>query len=352
MDIYLEIIDPYIHHTFWGNTVQDYLIALGIFVGTLVLLRIFQRVLLHRLSVWTERTTTTIDDRLIGILKGISRLFFYFLALYVSLKYSLQVQDQLVKILDGIFVVLAVYEIIKILQQLFFFVLERALRKQDPTTLHAFGLVIKVVLWSIGILLILSNLGFNVSTLAASLGVGGIAVALAAQNILGDLFAAFSLYFDRPFQIGDFVVLGTDKGTVKKIGLKSTRIETLQGEELVVSNQELISTRVQNYKKMKKRRISFSVGVTYGTPPKKLEKINSLIQKIIEKEELAEFDRSHFHTFGDFSLNFDIVYYVTTSDYVDYLNTQQAINFGIVKAFEKEKIEIAFPTQTVYLGKA
>ena len=337
-------------YAFNGNTFGDIIIALCVFIVIRIGLQIFRSVILRRMEHWALKTKTDIDDHLIEILKGISKFFYFYIALYITIKGFLPFEGAIMEILDAILIILLVYETIKVAQELIAYVFTKTL-KQDETTLHAVNLILKIVLWSIGILLILSNLGFDVSTLAASMGIGGIAVALAAQNILGELFASFSIYFDRPFQIGDYICVGTDKGTVKKIGLKSTRLQTLQGEELIISNKELTSVRVQNFKRMRKRRVSFNLGVVYGTPVKKLQQVNTLIEKIITKEENAEFDRCHFESFGDFSLNFAIVYYVKTSDYVEYMNIQQEINYAIADQFEKAKIDMAFPTQTIHMQK-
>ncbi len=189
------------------------------------------------------------------------------------------------------------------------------------------------------------------SGVVVGLGVGGIAIALAVQNTLSDVFSAFSIYFDRPFEIGDFVVIGDQSGTVTNIGMKSTRIRLLQGEELVISNKELTSTQVRNFKKLEKRRINFKLGVTYDTPLEKLKKIPDIVRQIIEAQEFADLDRVHFYEFGDFSLKFEIIYYVLVADYNKYMDIQQAINFAIKGAFEKEGIEMAFPTQTIFLNK-
>ena len=211
--------------------------------------------------------------------------------------------------------------------------------------------IIKGVIWGFGILLVLSNLGINISSLLAGLGIGGIAVALALQNILGDLFSAFAIYLDKPFEVGDFIVVGESKGTVEKIGIKTSRLRALQGEELIISNKELTNARIQNFKKMKERRITFRLGVTYETPLEKLKKIPEIIKQIITSFEDTRFERAHFVQFGDFALIFEVVYYMTTPAYIDYLNTQEKINFKIKEIFEKENIEMAYPTQTIFLKK-
>ena len=191
----------------------------------------------------------------------------------------------------------------------------------------------------------------NLAGVAAGLGVSGIVIAFAVQKVASDLFSSLSIYFDKPFKSGDFVAIGTDKGTIKSIGMRTTRLTNLTGEELVIPNSEIVSVRIQNFGNMERRRVAFNIGVTYNTPKIKLEAIPEMIKNIIKKQKKATYDRCYFKDFGDFSLGFDIVYYVETNEYEDYLKIQQAINLAIVEHFEKEKIEIAFPTQTVHVVK-
>ncbi|MFC1774805.1 mechanosensitive ion channel family protein [Nanoarchaeota archaeon] len=221
----------------------------------------------------------------------------------------------------------------------------------DTSIIDVLGKILKISIWFIAALLILSNLGYNISTLIAGLGIGGIAIAFALQNVLTDIFASFSIYFDKPFKVGDYIVVGADDGIVKKIGIKSTRITTLRGEELVISNKELTESRIHNYKKMKERRVVFSLGVTYDTKNKDLEKIPKMVESIFSKNKDAKLDRVHFKSFGEFSLNYEIVYFLKTRDYEKYMDVQQVLNLEIKKQFDKAKIDMAFPTQTVIVQK-
>jgi small-conductance mechanosensitive channel len=213
--------------------------------------------------------------------------------------------------------------------------------------------VITIVIFVIAFVVILNSLDLQgaLETTLVGFGVGGIAVAFALQSTLSDVFSAFSLYFDHPFEIGDFIVVGDYSGTVKSIGLRATRIQLLQGEELVISNKELTSTSIRNFRKLETRRITFTMGVTYDTPSIKLKKIPTIIGDIIKNTENAKLDRVHFTEYGDFSLKFLVVYYVQSADWGVYLATQEKINFAIKEAFEKEGIEIAFPTSVTYLKK-
>lgn len=209
--------------------------------------------------------------------------------------------------------------------------------------------IVRVAVWSLALLLIFENLGFDVTALVAGLGVGGIAVALAAQSVLGDLFSSLAIVLDRPFEVGDFITFGEQSGTVEKIGIKTTRIRALSGEQVAVSNTDLVQTRVHNFKRMKERRVVLVLGVTYDTPADKLERIPDQVKAIIEKQDGVRFDRAHFRSFGNSALEFEVVYWVLSGDYTDFMDRQQAINFAIFRAFEEDGIEFAFPSQTLYV---
>ncbi|MDH4093698.1 MAG: mechanosensitive ion channel family protein [Betaproteobacteria bacterium] len=227
-----------------------------------------------------------------------------------------------------------------------------AARAVDPaatTTVSLLGFAARVVVWTLALLIALDQLGFNVTALVAGLGIGGIAVALALQNILGDLFASMAIVLDKPFQVGDFVIVGEHAGTVEKVGLKTTRVKSLSGEQLVFANAQLLNAQIRNYKKMQERRIAFAVGVTYETPLEKLRAIPDWLRAAVEAQPDTRFDRAHFKSYGDFSLDFEIVYYVLSADYAAYMNAQQAINLAIFDKFAREGVEFAYPTRTLYI---
>ena len=213
------------------------------------------------------------------------------------------------------------------------------------TTLRALTFVLRAVLFATAALLVLDNIpGVKITTLITSLGIGGIAVAMALQNILGDIFASLSILFDKPFVIGDFIIVDTRMGTVEYIGLKTTRIRSLSGEQLVFANGDLLKSRIRNYKRMAERR------VVYQTDYDILKEIPGLIRRIIEDQDLVRFDRTHFQSYGEFALTFEAVYYVLSPDYNVYMDIQQAINLEIFRQFENRDIHFAYPTQTVYLS--
>lgn len=205
--------------------------------------------------------------------------------------------------------------------------------------------------WIAGLLFLLDNLGFDITAVIAGLGIGGIAVALAAQALLGDLFSYFVILFDKPFELGDFLIFGDVLGSVERIGVKTTRLRSLGGEQIIVSNSDLTNSRVRNYKRMEQRRVVFKVGVVYGTEPEAVRAIPGIIESIVRAEELAVFDRAHFASYGDWSLVFEVVYYVASPDYTLYMDVQQRINLAIYDAFAERGIEFAFPTQTLHLAR-
>ena len=336
-----------------SNTVQDFLIAIIVFCVLLGVFKLFQRFILKRLKKLAKKTKTDVDDALIQIIQSLKPPFYSFLAFYLAVQ-LLTLGSFLGKAINLVLIVLVVYQAIIAAQILIDYLIKKGLGKEKEkntrTALNLIGKISKGVLWAFGVLLILSNLGINVSSLLAGLGIGGIAIALAVQNILGDLFSSFAIYFDKPFVPGDFIVVGEHSGIVKKIGIKTTRIRALQGEEIVISNQELTSTRVQNFKKLKERRVVFSFGITYETPSNKLKKIPQIVKEIVGSVKLARFDRVHFIKFDDSALLFEVIYYLESPDYVKYRDAHQEILFKIKNAFEKQEIFMAYPTQTIYLN--
>lgn len=214
------------------------------------------------------------------------------------------------------------------------------------------GFGARVAIWSVVLLVMLDNVGVNITGLIAGLGVGGIAVALAAQNILGDLFASLSIVLDKPFVVGDFLIMGEFLGTVEKVGIKTTRLRSLSGEQLIFSNNDLLGSRIRNYGRLYERRVVFSVGVTYQTSATLLKEIPQILRSAVEAQEDVRFDRAHFQTYGDFALLFETVFFVESPDYNVYMDRQQAINLQVFEEFEERGIEFAYPTQTIYLQKS
>ena len=341
--------------TFLQNRIMDYIVFLSIFFIGIITIQILKRFILNRLKGWAEKSATTLDNFLIQIFETKLLPLFYFGVFYLSTK-SLTLNPSVSKIIDVLGVVLLTFFIIRLLTSLINYSLESYWAKKETAvdrqkTMKTMLPIIKVIVWGIGITFLLDNLGFKISAVIAGLGIGGIAVALAAQTILGDLFSYFVIFFDRPFEVGDFIIIGEYLGAVEHIGIKTTRIRSLGGELLVFSNTDLTNSRLRNYKRMEKRRVVFKFGVTYQTTLKQLKEISGIIKTAIENVNDAAFDRAHFASYGNFSLDFEVVYYVMSSDYNKYMDIQQEINFRIKEEFEKREIEFAYPTQTLFLEK-
>jgi len=211
--------------------------------------------------------------------------------------------------------------------------------------------IVSFFIWVLGFIFLLDNLGFEITTVIAGLGIGGIAIALAAQAVLGDLFSYFVIFFDRPFEIGDFIVIGEFRGNIEHIGIKTTRVRSLSGEQLIFANSDLTSSRIQNFKRMDKRRVVFKLGVTYQTPAEKIEQAVKIVEQIIIDHPDVTYDRGHFATFGAFSLDLEFVYFVLSNDYNQYMNIQQDVNFRVLREFEKLGVAFAYPTQTLFVNK-
>ncbi|WP_231885994.1 mechanosensitive ion channel family protein [Bordetella ansorpii] len=209
---------------------------------------------------------------------------------------------------------------------------------------------LKVLLWTIVLLAMLSNLGVNITAFVASLGVGGIAVALAVQNVLGDLFASLAIAVDKPFEVGDFIVVNGSSGTVEHVGLKTTRIRSLGGEQIIMSNTSLLGNTIQNFKRLQERRIVFKFGLTYDCTADQLRRVPGIIEEIIRMQEKTRFDRCHFQSFGDSSLDFEVVYIVLEPGYNAYMDIQQAVNIAMIEQFSALGVEFAFPTRTLHIA--
>jgi len=346
------VLQEFLAREYFSNSVQDYVTALSVFFGVIIALRLFKVVVIRRLHKLAEKTATDIDDFLIGLLRHMGPLVYFFVALYLATR-SLVVTESVSKVLHIVFVGIITIKVIQLIQEAATFFLNKwAQREQDPTDAVAVKNIIQVLrvaLWAIGVIFVLDNLGVNVSSVVAGLGIGGIAVALAAQTVLGDTFSSFAIFMDKPFKVGDFIIVGDLLGTVEHVGFKTTRIRSLHGEQLIFSNTDLTNSRVRNYKRMETRRILFKIGVIYQTSTEKVKKIPSMIEKIVKEHELTKFDRAHFQSYGDFALIFEIVYYVLSPDYNKYMDVQHFINVRIKEAFEKEGIEFAYPTQQLYV---
>ena len=347
-----EIFD----YSIFGNTVLAYLASLGIFLGGLAALYGFRTYVLSRMKELAEATSTRIDDLLVMAIEKFVLPVLYlgiFYAALHTLALSTEFHNAVKTAAIVVLTILVVRAGIAALNHL----IQSTWQDTSGTSggekqLKGIRGLINIVVWALALVFMLDNLGVKISAVVAGLGIGGVAVALAAQAVLGDLFSYFVIFFDKPFEIGDFITVDEKMGVVEYIGIKTTRLRALGGEQLVFANKDLTNSRVHNYKKMDRRRVVFSVGVVYQTTAEVLKRIPGMIKDIIVAQRDATFDRGHFSSFGDSSLDFEFVYYVTGSDYTKYMDIQQAINLGIFEVFEREGIEMAYPTQTLFINKA
>jgi small-conductance mechanosensitive channel len=346
-----------LEYSILGNSLQNWLIALCIATVTLSALYLIKRLGLSRLTALAKQTENTWDDAVADMLSRTRSPFIVIVALFLG-SLSLTFGSEHRQIIYSIAAIALLVQGGLWLNSLLVFRLKQdqeQRKKTDPASVaavNAMGFVGRLFLWAVVLLLVLDNLGIDVTALVAGLGVGGIAVALAVQNILGDLFASLSIVLDKPFTIGDFLIIDDYLGSVEHIGLKTTRIRSLSGEQLVFSNTDLLKSRIKNYGRMFERRVVFNIGVTYQTPHDKLQRIPAIIREAVEAQEPVRFDRSHFRSYEDFSLVFETVYYALSPDYNIYMDIQQAINLQIHASFEQEDIEFAYPTQTLFIEKS
>jgi small-conductance mechanosensitive channel len=342
--------------SFYDNTVMAWLLAAGVAIVVYVALRVAQRVTRMYLESFARRTNTDIDDVAAGVLAGTKEFFLLFVAVYAGTR-VLAIAPSARTAIKFVGVTVVFLQLALWGNALIEGLLRRRVRRtleHDPgsaTTMQALGFIGRLILWTVLLLMALANLEVEIGPLLTGLGVGGIAVALAVQNILGDLFASLSIVLDKPFVIGDFIIVGEHMGSVEHVGLKTTRVRSLSGEQLVFANSDLLSARIRNFKRMYERRVVFTVGVTYQTPRAQLAAIPGMIREIVEGQEKARFDRSHFKAYGAFSIDFETVFYVLDPDFNLYMDVQQAINLAIHERFEQHGIEFAYPTQTLFVEK-
>jgi small-conductance mechanosensitive channel len=338
-----------------GNSLRAWLTALGVGAGTFGALMVVRSVIVRKVRGSPPRPRADRDDLGAHLIRRTRLFFLFFLALAAgSTVIAFPPELGKVEWVGHAGVKLAFLVQAAIWGNgLILGLLARYQRRhsEDPASISAvssLGFIGRLVFYSILLLTGLRSVGVDITGLAAALGVGGIAVALAAQNILGDLFSSLSIVLDKPFVVGDLIYVGEYAGTVEHVGLKTTRVRSLSGEQIVFSNADLLGSRIRNYGRMKERQGVFTIGVTYQTPFEKLAAIPGIIGGIIRQEPLARLDRCHFKAYGDFALNFETVYYVQVPDYNTYMDIQQKINLELFRRFQKEGIEFAYPTQTIF----
>ena len=339
------------------NSVLAWLLALTLVAALMTGLLMLRRLVRRYHQRLLDREGEQLLEVPLEVLSRTTLVFFVVLSIVIGLK-TLTMSERTADILTSLLTVALFWQAGVWLSAAVMGWLERKRRRSLTSdralasSLGIIGLVVRTLIWALVLLLTLDNLGVDITALVAGLGIGGIAVALAVQNILSDLFASLSITLDRPFVVGDFLVVGDLLGTVEYIGIKSTRLRSLSGEQIIMSNADLLGSRVRNYGRMAERRIVFTLNVTYETPADALERIPRVIRQIIEAQEGTRFDRSHFASYGAHSLDFETVYYVLSADYNRYMDIQQTINLRIFREFADMGIDFAYPTQKVYLSQS
>ena len=337
-----------------GNSLRNWAIAVGVLFGTLVALLLLRQLVVNRVGAIARSTKSDVDDVVVDVVAKTRPYFLLMLAVAAALRWLVlppaiernvgRLLTLVVLLQFGVWASTAIRSWIKRH-------LDRRRALADTgsvTTISAGSYAARAMVWAIVFILVLDNLGFKITTLVTGLGIGGIAIALAVQNILGDLFGALAIVLDKPFVVGDAIsVNGQLDGTVEHIGLKTTRIRSVTGEQIVISNTELLKSNIRNYKRMYERRIAFLTDVTYDTPPELVARIPVMLREIVTAQSPVRFDRSHFAGYTDSALRIETVYYVLDPNYSKYMDVQQAINLEILRRFTMEKIRFAFPTRMV-----
>ena len=340
---------------FPGNTAQDFLLSAVVFLGVLIGLPIAKAIILRRLKAVSQQTANDLDDLLHDLLRRIvGQLVYLSTALYCAALF-LTLPDSLGRLLQSLLIIILTIKVAQVLQGLTAYGVRKwaeQVTKDDPTggaMVRSMTWLVRLMIWTATLLFVLDNLGINVTAFVASIGIGGIAIALAAQSVLGDVFSGFAILVDKPFQVGDFIVVGDLLGTVEHVGFKTTRILSLSGEQLIFSNSDLTSSRIRNYGRMRERRVQCNVGVIYQTSAENVKAIPPMIKRIIEEHQHVRFDRAHFKGFGDFALTYEFVFWVLTPDYNAFMDLKQSINFRLIEEFQKAGIKFAYPTQQLYM---
>lgn len=347
-------MNSFLQRTFLDNPLESWIIAAGIAVGAFIVLKLAVRWIHWRVAAVVSQTTSKVDDVLADVFGRTKGFFLLAVGAYLGAR-TLAFPEGLWVGFTRVVVVIGFIQAGLWAAALVRSLLEAYRREQladDPaaaTTVGAMTFLLRLAVWAVVLVLVLDNMGVDITALITGLGIGGIAVALAVQNVLGDLFASLSIVLDKPFVIGDTLAIDEHMGKVEHVGLKSTRIRSLAGEQLVFSNSDLLKSRIRNFGRLFERRMVFTIGVTYQTPRVKLERIPAILRETIERHEHTRFDRAHFRTYADSSLNFEAVYFVTVPEFVVAMDIQQAVNLEIYRRFEAEGIEFAYPTRTLYL---
>lgn len=336
---------------YYNNTVREYMIAVAVTLFAILLVLAFKKLIINRLQNWAAKTPGTWDDFIVQSFSRFGIPIVHWSIIYWGF-HLLDLTDRTERYIAIGTSIIVTYFILRLISSIVMLLLKTGIRRRGygEEVLKQLGglmIVINLIIWFMGLVFLLSNWGVEVTPIIAGLGIGGIAIALAAQSILGDVFSYFVIFFDRPFEAGDFIIVDDKMGTIEYVGIKTTHIRALGGEQIIIGNSNLTNSRIHNYKRMPRRRVVFAIDVEYGTSLEALKRIPPLLKSIVEQQEMITFDRAHFSAYKDWSLRFEVVYYVLSADYNKYMDIQQNINFRIYEEFQKREIDFAFPTQSL-----
>jgi small-conductance mechanosensitive channel len=338
-----------------GNTAIDYVIAFLLLAALETAAFFAHKKGLKKLQDFAKKTDGEWDDYIITLVSHALVPIMYFGAFWLSMQY-LTLSDKIGKALGTAAVAVLTFVVTRVVTDIIGYGFE--LYKQRTGMSDAMAKSFKGILgflnglvWVLAAVFFFDNIGVKITAVLAGLGVGGIAVALAAQTVLSDVFSYVSILVDRPFEVGDTISIDALRGSVEHIGIKTTRLKSVTGEQLIIANSQLTSARLQNFKRMEERRVLFTVGVTYQTTADKLKKIPALVKAIVDGYSTVKFDHCFLNNFGASSLDFQVVYFVQTGDFAEHAKHQHEIFIKIIEAFAKEKIDFAYPTQTLYVQK-
>lgn len=337
----------FLDRTLFGNSVQAWLVA-GLAVAVVAVgLAVLRRLLTRRFVAVATRTANTFDDLVLELARRTRLYFLFAIAVVIAIRF-LELRPRIEVLLDKAVVLLVLLQAARWATGVIGFYVSRHVEKRrgasEAANLWAarmLGYAASVAVWAIILVAVLDNLGFDVTTLVTGLGVGGIAIALAVQNILGDLFAALAIVLDKPFVVGDFIAVDTFSGTVEQIGLKTTRIRSLTGEQVIFANGELLKGRIRNFKRLYERRVAFTLDVAGDLPPETVARIPNVLRETVEAHRPVRFDRSHFSAHTGSALRFETVYYVLDPDYNQFMDVQQAVYLGLLERLRREEISVA-----------
>jgi small-conductance mechanosensitive channel len=351
-----EQLDQILAGSLLGNAADRWGLAITVLIVSLLVLRLLKGLLARRLGRWSERQGWDWAREFQAIVED-TRFWFQGVISVWFASLSLALPEKTARGIAAVAIAALLVQGAMWANRLILSVIQHQVKRRVSTdaasamTISAVGFLARMALWTVAGLMLLANFGVDVTALIAGLGIGGVAVALAAQNVLSDLFASLSIVLDKPFVVGDFIIVGDFLGSVEHVGLKTTRLRSLSGEQLIFPNSDLLQSRIRNYKRMAERRVVFSLGVVYQTPYETLVAIPGILREIVEAQQDTRFDRAHFHKYGDSALIFEVVYYVLSSDYNRYMDIQQRINLIIFQRWADLGIEFAYPTQTLFLDQ-